>query len=46
MAAGPREVRRPPWEAKEVDGLGERGEGECKRVVMVLVVGGNGGVRF
>ena len=42
VAAGPREVRQPPREVKEVACLGERGEGEWKRVVMemVFVVGG------
>jgi len=35
-------VRRPPQEAKELVGLGEREEGEWKRVAMemVFVVGG------
>ena len=48
VTAGPREVHRPPREAKEVASLGEKGEGEWKRVVMemVFVVGGVGGVRF
>ena len=33
-------------EAKGVADLGDRGEGEWKRVVMVFAVGGNEGVGF
>ena len=43
-APAPRVVRRPPREAKKLVDLGEREEGEWKRVVMemVFVVGGVG----
>ena len=40
------EVCNVPKEAKGVASLGERGDGEWKRVAMVLVVGGNKEVRF
>ena len=46
VAPGPREVRHYLWRLRRVAGLGEKGEGEWKRVVMVFVVGGNGEVRF
>jgi len=46
VAAHPKEVHRPPREPKGVADLGERGKGEWKRVVMVFVVGGHGGVGF
>ena len=46
MAAGPRVVRRPPKEVKEVARLEERGESKRVVVEIVFVVGGVGGVGF
>ena len=46
VAAGPRKVHHPLGRSKGVAILGWRGEGELKRVVMVFVVGGVGGVGF
>ena len=48
VAVGPREVCHPLRRSSGVACLGKKGEGEWKRVVMVLVfvVGGVGGVGF
>jgi len=46
VVAGPREVCHHLGSLKGVVGPGERGEEEWKRVVMVFVVGGNGGDGF
>ena len=46
MAGGLREVRKLPKEAKGVASLGERGDGEWKRVVVevvFVVFSGDGG---
>ena len=46
VASSPRGGALALGKAKGVADLGDRGEGEWKRVVMVFVVGHNGGVDF